>query len=73
VQERIETAGDGADIQRSNDTERHLTLLTLRRACTRAWDHLLVTGVTSVSALITLGSSSVPAGSGLLRSASSSR
>src|SRR5579884_380178 len=41
LQERIETVGDDADLQAVYDTERHLLYV----ACTRARDHLLVTGV----------------------------
>ena len=41
LQERIETVGDEADLQEVYDTERHLLYV----ACTRARDHLLVTGV----------------------------
>jgi superfamily I DNA/RNA helicase len=44
-QERIETVGDDADLQEVYDTERHLLYV----ACTRARDHLLVTGVAPVS------------------------
>jgi mRNA-degrading endonuclease RelE of RelBE toxin-antitoxin system len=44
-QERIETVGDDADLQEVYDTERHLLYV----ACTRARDHLLVTGVDPVS------------------------
>ena len=40
LQERIETVGDDADLQEVYDTERHLLYV----ACTRARDHLLVTG-----------------------------
>jgi superfamily I DNA/RNA helicase len=43
LQERIETVGDDADLQEVYDTERHLLYV----ACTRARDHLLVTGVAS--------------------------
>jgi superfamily I DNA/RNA helicase len=39
LQERIETVGDGADLQDVYDTERHLLYV----ACTRARDFLLVT------------------------------
>ena len=39
LQERIETVGDGADLQEVYDTERHLLYV----ACTRARDLLLVT------------------------------
>jgi mRNA-degrading endonuclease RelE of RelBE toxin-antitoxin system len=45
LQERIETVGDDADLREVHDTERHLLYV----ACTRARDHLLVTGVTPVS------------------------
>jgi len=45
LQDRIETVGDDADLQEVYDTERHLLYV----ACTRARDHLLVTGVAPVS------------------------
>ena len=45
LQERIETVGDDADLQDVYDTERHLLYV----ACTRARDHLLVTGVEPAS------------------------
>ena len=45
LQERIETVGDDADLQEVYDTERHLLYV----ACTRARDHLLVSGVDPVS------------------------
>ncbi len=45
LQGRIETVGDDADLQEVYDTERHLLYV----ACTRARDHLLVTGVDPVS------------------------
>jgi superfamily I DNA/RNA helicase len=45
LQERIETVGDNADLQEVYDTERHLLYV----ACTRARDHLLVSGVNPVS------------------------
>jgi len=45
LQERIETVGDDADLQEVYDTERHLLYV----ACTRARDHLLVTGVVPAS------------------------
>lgn len=45
LQERIETVGDDADLQEVYDTERHLLYV----ACTRARDHLLITGVSPVS------------------------
>lgn len=44
-QERIETVGDDADLKEVYDTERHLLYV----ACTRARDHLLVTGVDPAS------------------------
>ena len=44
-QERIETVGDDADLQEVYDTERHLLYV----ACTRARDHLLVTGISPAS------------------------
>ncbi len=45
LQERIETVGDEADLREVYDTERHLLYV----ACTRARDHLLVTGVEPAS------------------------
>jgi mRNA-degrading endonuclease RelE of RelBE toxin-antitoxin system len=45
LQQRIEAVGDDADLQEVYDTERHLLYV----ACTRARDHLLVTGVAPVS------------------------
>jgi mRNA-degrading endonuclease RelE of RelBE toxin-antitoxin system len=45
LQARIETVGDDADLQEVYDTERHLLYV----ACTRARDHLLVTGVEPAS------------------------
>jgi superfamily I DNA/RNA helicase len=45
LQERIETVGDNADLQEVYETERHLLYV----ACTRARDHLLVSGVDPVS------------------------
>jgi mRNA-degrading endonuclease RelE of RelBE toxin-antitoxin system len=45
LQDRIETVGDDADLQDVYDTERHLLYV----ACTRARDHLLVTGVSPAS------------------------
>ena len=45
LQERIKTVGDDADLKEIYDTERHLLYV----ACTRARDHLLVTGVEPVS------------------------
>jgi superfamily I DNA/RNA helicase len=44
-QQRIETVGDDADLQEVYETERHLLYV----ACTRARDHLLVTGVEPAS------------------------
>jgi hypothetical protein len=41
LQERIETVADDADLEEVYNTERHLLYV----ACTRARDHLLVTGV----------------------------
>ena len=48
LQERIETVGDDADLQEVYDTERHLLYV----ACTRARDHLLITGVDPVSEFV---------------------
>jgi superfamily I DNA/RNA helicase len=45
LQQRIEAVGDDADLQEVYDTERHLLYV----ACTRARDHLLVSGVDPVS------------------------
>lgn len=45
LQERIETVSDDADLEEAYDTERHLLYV----ACTRARDHLLVTGVDPAS------------------------
>jgi superfamily I DNA/RNA helicase len=45
LQERMETVGDNADLQEVYDTERHLLYV----ACTRARDHLLVSGIDPVS------------------------
>jgi superfamily I DNA/RNA helicase len=45
LQERIETVADDADLEEVYSTERHLLYL----ACTRARDHLLVTGVAPAS------------------------
>jgi superfamily I DNA/RNA helicase len=41
LQERIENVADDADLEEAYDTERHLLYV----ACTRARDHLLLTGV----------------------------
>jgi superfamily I DNA/RNA helicase len=45
LQERIETVADDADLEEVYTTERHLLYV----ACTRARDHLLVTGVKPAS------------------------
>ncbi|MDX5365259.1 MAG: UvrD-helicase domain-containing protein [Alphaproteobacteria bacterium] len=45
LQARIEAVGDDADLKEVYDTERHLLYV----ACTRARDHLLVSGVDPVS------------------------
>lgn len=45
MQERIETAAEDADLEEVYNTERHLLYV----ACTRARDHLLVTGVNPAS------------------------
>ncbi|MGI8604088.1 MAG: 3'-5' exonuclease [Verrucomicrobiales bacterium] len=45
LQERIETVADDGDLQEVYDTERHLLYV----ACTRARDHLLITGIDPVS------------------------
>jgi len=45
LQERIETVGDDADLQEVYETEWQLLYV----ACTRARDHLLVSGVDPVS------------------------
>ena len=44
-QERIENLADDADLEEVYDSERHLLYV----ACTRARDHLLVTGVKPAS------------------------
>lgn len=55
LQERIETAGDDSDLKEVYDTERHLLYV----ACTRARDHLLVTGIEPASEFLgDLGSAS---------------
>ena len=46
--ERIESVADDADLEEVYNTERHLLYV----ACTRAMDHLLVTGVTPVSEFV---------------------
>lgn len=45
LQERIESVADDADLEEVYDTERHLLYV----ACTRARDHLLITGVEPAS------------------------
>jgi superfamily I DNA/RNA helicase len=45
LQSRIESVADDADLEEFYETERHLLYV----ACTRARDHLLVTGVEPVS------------------------
>ena len=45
LQERIEAVADVADLEEVYNTERHLLYV----ACTRARDHLLVTGVDPAS------------------------
>jgi len=45
LQERIETVSDDADLEEVYNTERHLLYV----ACTRARDHLIVTGVDPAS------------------------
>ena len=45
LQERIENVADDADLEEVYNTERHLLYV----ACTRARDHLLVTGVDPAS------------------------
>ena len=45
LQERIENVADDADLEEVYETERHLLYV----ACTRARDHLLVTGVNPAS------------------------
>ena len=46
--ERIESVADDADLEEVYNTERHLLYV----ACTRARDHLLVTGVNPVSEFV---------------------
>jgi len=48
LQERIESVADDADLEEVYDTERHLLYV----ACTRARDHLLITGVDPVSEFV---------------------
>jgi superfamily I DNA/RNA helicase len=45
LQSRIETVADDSDLEEVYETERHLLYV----ACTRARDHLLVSGVKPVS------------------------
>ena len=47
-QERIETSENDSDLEEVYNTERHLLYV----ACTRARDHLLVTGVDPASEFI---------------------
>ena len=46
--ERIEAVADDADLEEVYNTERHLLYV----ACTRARDHLLVTGIAPVSEFV---------------------
>jgi superfamily I DNA/RNA helicase len=48
-QQRIESVGDDAELEEVYNTERHLLYV----ACTRARDHLLVTGITPGSEFLT--------------------
>ena len=45
LQERIETVADDADLEEVYNTERHLLYV----ACTRARDHLMISGVAPAS------------------------
>jgi superfamily I DNA/RNA helicase len=45
LQERIAAAADDSDLEEVYNTERHLLYV----ACTRARDHLMVSGVTPIS------------------------
>jgi len=45
LQERLETVGDEADLEEVYDTERHLLYV----ACTRARDHLVLSGLNPTS------------------------
>ena len=47
-QERIETVVDDSDLEEVYNTERHLLYV----ACTRARDHLLISGVDPVSEFV---------------------
>ena len=47
-QERIESVGDDSDLEEVYNTERHLLYV----ACTRARDHLWVSGVNPASELL---------------------
>ncbi len=59
LQERIEAVSDDADLEEVYNTERHLLYV----ACTRARDHLLVTGVAPASEFLTdIKSPAKPAG-----------
>ena len=46
--DRIESVADDADLEEVYNTERHLLYV----ACTRARDHLLVTGIAPVSEFV---------------------
>ena len=48
LQERMETAGDDVDLEEVYETERHLLYV----ACTRARDHLRVSGVNPASEIL---------------------
>lgn len=62
LQRRIETIGDEADLEEVYNSERHLLYV----ACTRARDHLLVTGVDPASEYLDdLRAVSQPGGGGL--------
>ena len=45
LQDRVESVGEDSDLREVYDTERHLLYV----ACTRARDHLLVTGISPAS------------------------
>jgi superfamily I DNA/RNA helicase len=58
LQERIDAIADDADLEEIYNTERHLLYV----ACTRARDHLLVTGVEPASEFLAdFSASAVPA------------
>ena len=48
LQDRIEAVSDSSDLEEVYNTERHLLYV----ACTRARDHLLVTGITPLSEFV---------------------